>query len=388
MRVHNRRKRRSGSILVLAAVMITVMFGLVAFAVDIGYLGVVRSQLQTSADAAALAAGSQLFQEHDLVTSGPDAYLENWIGISHTRDAAGEYTGLNKVGQVAPQLAWGDIEIGFADDPFNPDSPWDFVDVSRFNAVQVTVQRTADQNGEISLFFAKALGFNTTSQQAEATAMFLNNIAGFRTPSSSSSDNLGILPITLDEPTWNALLAGVGTDNWTWNEATQTISAGPDNILEVNLFPEGAGSPGNRGTVDIGSDNNSTADISRQIVNGISETDMAYHNGVLAMDSSGVLLLNGDTGISAAVKSELKSIEGESRVVPIFRSLSGSGDNAVYTIVQFAGVRIMDVNLTGNMSDKCVIVQPAKVKIIGAIPAPPGSPQLSNFVYSPVWLVR
>ena len=61
------------------------------------------------------------------------------------------------------------------------------------------------------------------------------------------------------------------------------------------------------------------------------------------------------------------------------------GDNAHYTIVRFAGVRIMDVKLTGNPSKKRVTVQPAPVITKGAIPS---DDQTSSFVFSPVWLVR
>src|SRR5690606_12049527 len=122
-------------------------------------------------------------------------------------------------------------------------------------------------------------------------------------------------------------------DDWTWNAANETISAGSDGVLEVNLFPQGTGSPGNRGTVDIGSSNNSTADIARQIVHGISAQDLAHHGGRLEFDEDGELELNGDTGISAGVKDELASIRGEPRLIPIFSKVVGPGNNAQYTIV-------------------------------------------------------
>ena len=99
------------------------------------------------------------------------------------------------------------------------------------------------------------------------------------------------------------------------------------------------------------------------------------------------MALNGDPGISAGVKDELASIKGKPRIIPVFESVSGPGNNATYVIVKFAGVRIMDVKLTGSMSSKRVIIQPASVKARGAIPATDGTPR-SDFIYSPVWLVR
>ena len=46
--------------MVLAAVFLVVMVGLIAFAVDIGYVGLVRTQLQAAADSSALAAAGSV----------------------------------------------------------------------------------------------------------------------------------------------------------------------------------------------------------------------------------------------------------------------------------------------------------------------------------------
>ena len=94
------------------------------------------------------------------------------------------------------------------------------------------------------------------------------------------------------------------------------------------------GSPGNRGTVDIGSSNNSTNDIARQILYGISASDLAYHGGKLEFNSCGYLILNGDTGISAGVKDELAEIKGQPRCIPVFSQVNGPGNNADYKIVK------------------------------------------------------
>ena len=108
-------------------------------------------------------------------------------------------------------------------------------------------------------------------------------------------------------------------------------------------------------------------------------------DNAVKLDENGELELNGDTGISAGVKDELESIKGEPRIIPIFRTVTGPGNNAQYTIVCFAGVRILEVKLTGKMSSKRVIIQPAPMVAKGGIA---GSGQTSQFVYSPVWLVR
>ena len=97
-------------------------------------------------------------------------------------------------------------------------------------------------------------------------------------------------------------------------------------MKEINLYPSGNGPPGNRGTVDIGSNNNSTADLSRQILNGVTKSDLAYHGGKLEFNEDGELFLNGDTGISAGIKDELAAVIGQPKIIPIFSNVSGPGN--------------------------------------------------------------
>ena len=146
------------------------------------------------------------------------------------------------------------------------------------------------------------------------------------------------------------------------------------------------GSLGNRGTVDIGHSGNSTNDIKRQILEGISPSDLAHHGGKLEFDENGVMILNGDTGISAAVKTQLNIVKGKPRIIPIFVDAAGNGNNANYTINRFVGIRIMDVKLTGSMKSKRVVVQPAIVSSLGAIQTTETSH--TSFIFSPVGLVK
>ncbi|HIQ22654.1 MAG TPA: hypothetical protein EYH34_15620 [Planctomycetes bacterium] len=370
---------RRGTVLVLTAALIVFLLGLLALSVDVGYLFVVRSELQRTADAGAVSAAWELIDESVLTGDG-----DPYVAIAAAEAKAAEYAAMNPVAKQSPGLGVDDTLVGYPATPSDPNAQMTFDDPTRFNAVWVRAQRTATQNGEVPLFFAKVLGFDTQPLVAEATACFISNFGGFEAPSDGS--NLDILPFALDLETWDGLLGGVGNDDWTWNEQLEQVEAGPDGILGVNLFPQGTGSPGNRGTVDIGSSNTSTADIARQILYGISQEDLAHHGGKLEFDENGELFLNGDTGISAGFKDELASIKGEPRIIPIFSEVTGPGNNAMYTIVRFVGIRIMEVKLTGPMSRKRVMVQPAKVITKGGIPAT--GPPKSYFIYSPVWIVR
>lgn len=378
-RQSHRRQRRHGNILVLSAFMMIVMFAFLAFAVDIGYLYVTRDQMQRTADAAAIAAC------WDLIDGNAPSRQANSTTTSITaRTTAGTYAALNPVLAAAPTLASNDVTIGYLSNPSDPSVAMSTIGMNSPNAVTVRVQRVAGQNGAVPLFFAKALGLSSTTMQAQATAALLYNVKGFQMPSDGS--NLDLLPFALDKTTWDAMMAGTGTDSWTVNTTTGAVTAGSDGVKECNLYPQGTGSPGNRGTVDIGSSNNSTADISRQITSGVNAADLSHFGGKLELDSSGKLYLNGDTGISAGVKNELASIIGQPRIIPIFQSVAGPGNNATYTIVQFAGVRIMEVKLTGSMSSKKVTIQPCNIVSRGGLYS--STSGTSSFIYSPVWLVR
>lgn len=378
MRISDANARRSGNVLVMTLVMMVGFVALLAFSVDLGYLYVVNTELQRSADAAALSAAWELLSGQATQTASPEDLLAQAVAT------ASAFSHRNAVGGIQPALADGDTQIGQITSLTDPNASWNYDDPSRYNAVRVRVRRSTEVNQEVPFFFGQALGFRSVPMEAEATAVFLNNFHGFQAP--SDNKNLDILPLALDKQTWDGLMAGRGSDNWTWDAEHQRVVAGPDGIREVNLYPQGTGSPGNRGTVDIGATSNNTADIARQIVEGISPADLAHHGGRLEFDANGELLLNGDTGISAGIKDELQSIRGCPRIIPIFSQVTGPGNTAWYTIVQFAGIRIMEVKLTGSNSSKRVIVQPAPVLVRGGIPSSEG--QTSYYVYSPVWLIR
>ena len=64
----NRKSKRRGAILALVALLMVPLFAMLAFAVDYGYLLKVRTDLQRTADAAALAA----VQEAGVIVTYPD----------------------------------------------------------------------------------------------------------------------------------------------------------------------------------------------------------------------------------------------------------------------------------------------------------------------------
>lgn len=376
------KSRRRGAAAVFAVFLTSVLVAMLAFSVDIGYLAASKSEIQRTADAAAL---SGCWQVYDGRVAG--------MGVSDMNTAidnsASSAALMNSVSNIAPALQSSglnkDISSGYlpslsseATLTSNANQP--------YQAVRVSVRKTSGFNGQIPFYFARIFGQQGIDMSAEATAAMALQIQGFNTPT-GGSNSLNILPFALDETTWQGMLNGGGTDQYRYSASTGQVSSAGDGIREVNLYPQGIGSPGNRGTVDIGGSNNSTADLARQIVHGISSGDLIALGKPLSLGIDGTMTLNGDTGISAGVKDEIASIIGQTRIIPIFSTVTGNGNNANYRIVRWAGVRILYVKLTGSMSSKQLIVQPAPILARGAIVGD-SSRVWSDGVFSSIVLVQ
>jgi Flp pilus assembly protein TadG len=378
MRHKSQQSKRNGSVLVMTVFGIVVLITVTAIVVDIGYLHNARAELQRSADAAALAACWELAEQF------ADNESMSHI-IDETQSAAAGTANANDICNGLPVVPNSDIEVGYLSNFDDGDLPLDFSDPAKFNAVRVTVKKNSQINGQVDTYFARVMGINGLDADSTSTAAIVRDIRGFKIPSDGS--NLDLLPFALDEQTWNSMLAGNASDNYAYNPDTKIVSSGSDGKLEVNLYPQDTGSPGNRGTVDIGPSNNSTNDIARQIVHGVNAADMNAIGGTLEFDANGELTLNGDTGISAGVKDELASIIGQTRIIPIFSGVSGNGNNANYTISQFVGVRILGVKLTGPKKNKHLTVQPAPITSKGIIVGD-GTNETTKYVFSRAFLVN
>src|SRR5690606_32642813 len=141
-----------------------------------------------------------------------------------------------------------------------------------YNSARVTVQRTNVRNGEVGLFFARIFNRNALPLSATATATYEGSIAAFEFNENYPDQKCHLLPFTIHKAHWDAAFSN-GSDLWTRNPETGTVTPGPDGIKEVKLFPTKTGQPGNWGTWDIGSSANSTARVKRQILNGPSKED-------------------------------------------------------------------------------------------------------------------
>jgi Flp pilus assembly protein TadG len=376
--------RRAGAVVPMVAILIVFLMGMVAFAVDIGYIAVVQKELQNAADAAALAGASQLL-DRGALKGNPNMSAT----ASKARDVAQQFSAYNKGGGVSLALSrnnsndlGGDVVCGYISTPTNLNSSLDN-QAQKYNSVRVRPRRTAAQNGSLGLFFGPILGRSTQDVSGTATATYEDGITGFKMARSGVSTSK-LLPFAIKVDIWNAAVSGSGPDEWSYNPVTGAYAPGSDGIKEMNLYPTKGTTPGNFGTVDLGDTNNSNADTTRQVLYGPNQSDFDKMGGQIALGPDGTLILQGDTGISAGFKDELASIRGQKRIIPIYSQVTGQGNNTYFTIVGFGGIVITDVQLTTG--DKFMTIQPEYVQDATGIKA--GTTSVTSFITKPLRLTR
>jgi Flp pilus assembly protein TadG len=143
-----RMRGRRGATLVLVAALLTVIFGMAGVAIDMSRLYVMRAQLQTTADATAIAGIVEVKDKRP--TNAPTAALA--------------YAPLNQVERQTPTLTAGNVEGGkwdFATNTFTPLASW--TDPA-LNAVRTTPTYQATYS------LARVFGVTTRTVQARAVA--------------------------------------------------------------------------------------------------------------------------------------------------------------------------------------------------------------------------
>lgn len=162
-------RRERGVTAVLVAIMLLMILGFAALAIDIGYGMVTKNELQNVADAAALAAARQLGVIYQSLTyDEQQAYVVGTADETLIKNAAIQVASQNKAGGASIAINSDDIIIGTWDPSLSPDHLTPTLDQP--DSVRVTARRDTLANGAISTFFAKVFGTQTLTVRARATA--------------------------------------------------------------------------------------------------------------------------------------------------------------------------------------------------------------------------
>jgi len=318
---------RRGVIVVLAAVMMATLVGLLAFAVDYGYLLKIRTDLQRSADASALAAVRDLIRKDDGTQD-----------LNQARETARTYA-RNNLNDASFQVESGDIEIG----RFDPQSIYSNVTLlnsGTFDTVRVTLRRDGASNPTVPLFFARLLGTDQSTVIARSTAVLQK--------AEIISPGAEVLPFATPKSLWDSLEPG---DKWS--------AYGDGKLKDEN----GSDVPGDWGTLDIGSVDNSTSALNDQILNGLDQADLdALHTDSRIpqdsfIDSAVPLWMQGDSGLSSGLKQSVQAVHGKQKLIPLYDDLGGhlAGNNVEFHVIGWGVVTVIDSEWQGQNNTRVIV---------------------------------
>jgi Flp pilus assembly protein TadG len=384
----NQALRRRGAIAPLTGFLLVFLVGMVAFAVDTGWIVVVRTELQAAADAAALAGADPLMdayvQYQMASSSNQPTILSNAMSSAKTK--AKNFASYNGAGGVSSlTLLDSDIEFGYTDGSGNYTAYNSKAPVFP-NTIRVTMRRDSSANGTLSLFFASVIGNSSTNVTAKAAATVMGgSIDNF----TNTGLNVGMLPVTYDVNSWNNFIK-----TGLWPDGTSQTDSNGVPILQV--YPSVKDS-GNFGQLTL--DDSHAGDSTERgwVDNGMAPSDFA------ALQAANLIPLSahnanswdwlGDTGFKASLVMDINSYVGKSFLLPLFtpynadsnnyQAGTGNGSHYNYNIVQFVGVKIVDGG--GNRQ---ILIQPAAVSDPSAVfsgnPAPAGSTGtvMTTFTYA------
>ncbi len=278
-----------GQVLVIAALTLPVLLGMGALAVDVGYVYVARTAMQNAADAGARAGAASL-------ASG---------GQNQATLDATNFANLN--------LAQSSYLAGATPTVTFPDA----------DSVQVTINHPT-----LPLFFARAIGFNTTVVNAAATAS-LQNV------NSVDPGNLVPLAIYCNNP------SGCGG----------SLSVGQNLSLRRycgNFFQDGAGGNACGNTIADGEnflqgitfDNSNSNNAFRTAVrDGYDET--------VTLDQAARALPGNRNGWRSGMTDRLAEGRNE-MTLAVIRELNPASGNFNISVVDFIQVRVSSFAISGN----------------------------------------
>jgi Putative Flp pilus-assembly TadE/G-like len=368
--------RRRGAVAPLVAFLVVFLMGMVAFAVDIGWIVLTQSELQNAADFAALAGVKPLMDGYVLYNlQGLSAAQQNTIlttaqnnAIANAQAIASYYTA-GGISNLA--LNSGDIQFGFIDGSGNYST-----NSGNFpNTITVTMRRDSSANGALTLFLGPVLGVQSTSITASAAATMYGGAAN--SLQKTLTGNINMLPVAYDVNAWNGFVAsGLSPDG------TSALSGG---YPALQVYPS-ATEPDNFGRLSLDASHTGTSSEIGWVNNGLAQSNVnaLFSAGLLPVSSSNTTYnWLGQTGMKASLISAVNARAGTQFLLPLFTpynsgvplpsdyaAAKGSGSPYYYAIVQFVGVTVV----SGSSG---VTVQPSAFLdpnlVFGSPPVPVGT---------------
>lgn len=264
-----------GAVSIIVAIMLVVLLGFGAMAVDVGMLYAERTQLRNGADAAALAVAQKCAKS----LSDPDCSLTSSLAPSLANSNAND--GLSNIKSLALDKT------------------------NRSVTVTVGSQEAGHTPNQVSLFFARALGFSATQVNADSTVKWGSPMKG-----------TAAFPITVSIC---QVRGEYGVMQLLQLHGTSKANPG------CNYGPSGAAVDGGFG--GLKQDPNAcgaTIDISKSTAGGDTGNNPPPHCDAV---------LNGwAANISAGTDAIV--------LLPVFNAVTGTGTNAIFGLKTFAAFKV------------------------------------------------
>ncbi|WP_427129809.1 pilus assembly protein TadG-related protein [Pseudarthrobacter sp. S9] len=272
-----------GAISVLVAILMVTLLGFTALAVDVGMLYAERTQLRNGADAAAFAIAQKCARN----VTDPDCATTSTLARSLANNNAGD--GASSVQSLVLDKAAGTVKV------------------------TAGAQEAGKAPNRVSLFFARALGFNDAEVTAGATVQWGRPVAG---------------------PMPFPLTFSVCQVKDHVNGALQLLqSHGDDANPDCMYGPDGAAVPGGFGWLT------GSPGVCGGLIN-INAGDASNSPGNSYPSICDSVLLQWAADITAG-----KDVIA---LLPVFNRVTGTGNGASYKLVSFAAFKVKGWNFSGN----------------------------------------
>ncbi len=325
-------------------------------------------ELQTAAEAAALAAGRALASD-DLLRDEfqPEAFLMK-ARLAAARIALENFVAGEPLILITD--ADGDVRFGkLATDETTGETL--FLETSSHpTTVAVHARCTQDRDAPVWLPMQSLFSPSNGDVVAIAEATLDNRVVGLR-----PVDNLPLptLPLAILSATWvQTIEQRRGKDRFAFDSSNGQVTEDTDGIPEITLRTPSLADRGvvaNAFVMNLAGDL-THQDLQRQVRDGWSVADLEPYGGELMLHS-GSLSLAGARGIEAAVLADaLQGVVGQSRVCPLYDRVDGDprSTTAGLRIIGFVAGRVMSVRDVS--SGVCEIVfQPAVMTARSAVVA-------------------
>ena len=194
---------RKGGIAVITGIVLLVLVGFTALAIDLGYLMLSRTQMQAVSDSSSLAGGTELMPGLGRFATKTPAEVE-----TAARPVAAAFAAMNRSADRSSTYIDQSRDIEFGQAIIDPVSgSWiQTLGAAPYNMIRVTVRRdqVGSSNGDqpIPLFFAQALGHKESTLTAVSAAAIMP-AKGFTV--SDEGEAAGVIPFAFKQRVWRRL---------------------------------------------------------------------------------------------------------------------------------------------------------------------------------------